>query len=95
MPCTPGVTRTPTTLLGGSAVGVGISEGFRIVVEGFDVAIVEEVGGDSAEDCVGETAELVMIVLLLSVMLVGGGLVVTSLVGPAHKRNHQHIIVVN
>ena len=63
-----------------------MDEGFsdRIAVEGFDVAMVEKVGDESIEDCVGETAELVTIVLLLAVMLVCGGLVVTSLVGPAH-----------
>ena len=69
--CTLGVTRTPTTLLGGSAVGAGMAEGCD---------------GGSVEGFVGEAVDSVM-TELVAVEVDGGMLVTLSplllLVGPA------------
>ena len=81
------MTLTPTTLLGGSAVGAG-------TVEGCDGGSV--VGSDdvSVRDADGWPIELGMIVLLLPAMEVGCGMLVASsaqlmvvVVGPAHERS--------
>ena len=86
--CTPGVTRTPTTLLGGSTVGGG-------KVEGLDGTVVVEGSDDvSVRDADGWPIELGIIVLLLPAMEVGCGMLVASsaqllvvVVGPAHERS--------
>ena len=97
MICALGVTRTPTTLLGGSAVGAGKVEGsgggsVEGSVEGSVVGSV--VGSDGG--WVGESVDLVMTVL--AAMEVVGSMPVTSsaqlfLVGPVHERNQQISIV--
>ena len=81
--CTPGVTRTPNTLLGGSA-GEGVTD--DVAVE-----VVVDCVGTSVEDPVEVSVKLVVVVLLLDVVEVDGGMVVTSLaqlllVGPAHDK---------
>ena len=80
--------------MGGSAVGVGMVEGFT------DRIVVESSGGSSVEGCVGVSVELAMIVLLLVAMEVGCGMPVAStsqlmLVGPACERNPLHHLVFN
>ena len=87
------MTLTPTTLLGGSAVGEGMVEGCDGgSVEGSVVGSV--VGSDGG--WVGESVDLVMTVL--AAVEVGGGMLVTSsaqllLVGTVHERKQQISIV--
>ena len=51
---TPGVTRTPITLLGhGGGVSTVVIE--RVAVEGTDVATVDVIDGGSVMNCVAET----------------------------------------
>ena len=87
------MTLTPTTLLGGSAVGAGKVEGCDGgSVEGSVVGSV--VGSEGG--WVRESVDLVMTVL--ATVEVGGGMLVTSsaqllLVGTVHERKQQISIV--
>ena len=100
MSCTLGVTRTPTTLLGGWAVGTGavipLGGSVEDTVEGtvsgsfegpFGASVEESVGGCS----VGTSVKCEFLVLDLPVELVVGMLVISvqlSRVGPIHIKEY-------